>query len=158
MFTLVRKWQNLQDQCGMGEECCLDPTLLSSEGVSEELVQSVYTAAASLYRANPWKTIPEDPFILSVATSDISWEGQKPPFSCASLSGGSQQGFEPEVQAFRSVADAHWWHNLRGGPENEEDNARHASHIRLAYSHRDVVSLGDLKMIQVGLLLLRFRC
>lgn len=149
MFSLVRKWQNLQDQCGTSEGCCLDPTILSSEGVSAELVRSVYSAGASLYRANPWKTLPEEPFIVGIATSDVNWAGQKPPFACASLSGGNHQGFEPELQGFRSLAEAHWWHHLRGGGENAEDSTKHASHVRLAYSHRDVVSLGDLKMIQV---------
>lgn len=85
---------------GPGSGTCL----VKVEGVSYPFIKSLYRAAASLYRTDPWKRLRPRHFFGIRVGKDSEWSGKKQPFPCVQFLGGD--GGDLAFYLFRSENDA----------------------------------------------------
>ncbi|KAI3741046.1 hypothetical protein L1987_58713 [Smallanthus sonchifolius] len=85
---------------GPGSGTCL----ISVENISPSIIKSLYSAAASLYRTNPWKRLRPDHLFGVKVGKDSDWTGKKQPFPCVQFIGGD--GGDLALYMFRSENDA----------------------------------------------------
>ncbi|EOA18368.1 hypothetical protein CARUB_v10006889mg, partial [Capsella rubella] len=95
-----------QDQFGSGPG--LGPgsgvCLMKVEGISSNIVQSIFKASASLYRSEPWKRLrPGHLFGVRVGKAS-DWSGKRQPFQCVQFIGGD--GGDIGVYMYRSTSYA----------------------------------------------------
>ncbi|CAH2078330.1 unnamed protein product [Thlaspi arvense] len=95
-----------QDQFGSGPG--LGPgsgvCLMKVEGISSNIIQSIFKASASLYRSEPWKRLrPGHLFGVRVG-KDSDWSGKRQPFQCVQFIGGD--GGDIAVYMYRSMSYA----------------------------------------------------
>ncbi|KAI3680542.1 hypothetical protein L6452_35315 [Arctium lappa] len=77
---------------------------MNVENITSSFIKSIYKAAASLYRTDPWKRLrPDHLFGLRVG-KDSDWSGKKQPFPCIQFIGGD--GGDLALYMFRSENDA----------------------------------------------------
>lgn len=85
---------------GPGSGTCL----MKIDGISPPFIKSLYKAAASLYRTDPWRRLrPVHLFRVRVG-KDFDWSGRKQPFPCIQFIGGD--GGDLAIHMFRSQDDA----------------------------------------------------
>uniref|UniRef100_A0A1J3DNU6 Uncharacterized protein n=1 Tax=Noccaea caerulescens TaxID=107243 RepID=A0A1J3DNU6_NOCCA len=95
-----------QDQFGSGPG--LGPgsgaRLMKVEGISSNIIQSIFRASASLYRSEPWKRLrPGHLFGVRVG-KDSDWSGKRQPFQCVQFTGGN--GGDIAIYMYRSMNNA----------------------------------------------------
>ncbi|KAL1560106.1 hypothetical protein AAHA92_10365 [Salvia divinorum] len=85
---------------GPGSGTCL----MKIDGVDPPFIKSLYKAAASLYRTDPWRRLrPGHLFGVKVG-KDRDWYGRRQPFPCIQFIGGD--GGDLGIHMFRSPEDA----------------------------------------------------
>ncbi|KAL8468919.1 hypothetical protein ACS0TY_031939 [Phlomoides rotata] len=85
---------------GPGSGTCL----LKIDGISTPFIKSLYKAAASLYRSDPWRRLrPGHLFGVRVG-KDWDWYGRRQPYTCLQFIGGD--GGDLGIHIFRSKNDA----------------------------------------------------
>ncbi|KAL1201772.1 hypothetical protein V5N11_006312 [Cardamine amara subsp. amara] len=92
-----------QDQFGSGPG--LGPgsgvCLMKVEGISSNIIQSIFRASASLYRSEPWKRLrPGHLFGVRVGKGS-DWPGKSQPFQCVQFIGGD--GGDIAIYMYRSM-------------------------------------------------------
>ncbi|CAH8346045.1 unnamed protein product [Eruca vesicaria subsp. sativa] len=95
-----------QDQFGSGPG--LGPgsgvCLMNLEGISPNIIHSIFRASASLYRSEPWKRLrPGHLFGVRVG-KDSDWSGKRQPFQCVQFIGGD--GGDIAIYMYRSMSYA----------------------------------------------------
>ncbi|KAG5413626.1 hypothetical protein IGI04_001193 [Brassica rapa subsp. trilocularis] len=95
-----------QDQFGSGPG--LGPgsgvCLMKVEGISPNMIHSIFRASASLYRSEPWKRLrPGHLFGVRVG-KDSDWSGKRQPFQCVRFIGGD--GGDIAIYMYRSMSYA----------------------------------------------------
>lgn len=95
-----------QDQFGSGPG--LGPgsgvCLMKVEGISPNVIHSIFRASASLYRSEPWRRLrPGHLFSVRVG-KDSDWSGKRQPFQCVQFIGGD--GGDIAIYMYRSMSYA----------------------------------------------------
>ncbi|AEE84519.1 hypothetical protein AtNW77_Chr4g0298321 [Arabidopsis thaliana] len=85
---------------GPGSGVCL----MIVEGISSNIIQSIFRASASLYSSEPWKRLrPGHLFGVRVG-KDSDWSGKRQPFQCVQFIGGD--GGDIAIYMYRSMSYA----------------------------------------------------
>ncbi|KFK28772.1 hypothetical protein AALP_AA7G044700 [Arabis alpina] len=103
---LKNLFSRFQDQFGSGPG--LGPgsgvCLMKVEGISSNIIQSVFKASASLYRSEPWKRFrPSHLFGVRVG-KDSDWLGKRQSFQCVQFIGGD--GGDIAIYMYKSMNSA----------------------------------------------------
>ncbi|XP_076959386.1 uncharacterized protein LOC143635433 [Bidens hawaiensis] len=122
---------------GPGSGTCLT----NVETISVSIIKSLYSAAAALYRTDPWKRIrPNHLFGLKVG-KDSDWTGKKQLFPCAQFVGGD--GGDVALYMFRSENDAK---KMMGSRETVR--APNVEVLRATYEVESLMFISHKKMIK----------
>lgn len=122
---------------GPGSGTCL----VKVEGVSYPFIKSLYRAAASLYRTDPWKRLrPRHLFGIRVG-KDSEWSAKKQPFPCVQFLGG--HGGDLALYLFRSENDAQ-----KVTKQRETARVPNTEIMRVTYEQESLMFPSHRKMIK----------
>lgn len=122
---------------GPGSGTCL----LKIDGISPPFIKSLYKAAASLYRTDPWRRLrPAHLFGVRVG-KDWDWYGRKQPFPCLQFIGGD--GGDLAIHMFRSEDDANKMTGSR-----ETIRVPNVELLRVTYEVESLMFLSNKRMIK----------
>lgn len=122
---------------GPGSGTCL----LKIDGVGPPFIKSLYKAAASLYRTDPWRRLRPGHLFGARVGKDRDWYGRKQPFPCIQFIGGD--GGDLAIYMFRSPEDAR---KTTGG--RETIRAANVELMRVTYEVESVMFLSNKRMIK----------
>ncbi|KAL7591625.1 hypothetical protein Lser_V15G32084 [Lactuca serriola] len=100
LFTRYNEQFGSGPGLGTGSGTCL----MNIDNISPSFIKSLYKAAASLYRTDPWKRFQPDHLFSLKVGKDSDWPGKKQLFPCVQFIGGN--GGDLAVYMFRSESDA----------------------------------------------------
>ncbi|KAH6773811.1 zinc finger MYND domain protein [Perilla frutescens var. hirtella] len=122
---------------GPGSGTCL----MKIDGVGVPFIKSLYRAAASLYRSDPWRRLRPGHLLGVRVGKDREWYGRKQPFPCVQLIGGD--GGDLAIHMFRSAEDARKTTGAR-----ETLRVGNVELMRVTYEVESLMLLSNKRMIK----------
>ncbi|KAG8365405.1 hypothetical protein BUALT_Bualt18G0101400 [Buddleja alternifolia] len=122
---------------GPGSGTCLTKI----HNISPNFIKSLYKAAASLYRSDPWRRLRPRHLLGVKVGKDFDWYGRKQPFPCIQFVGGD--GGDVAIHMFRSEDDA-----KRMTSPRETVRAPNVELLRVTYEIESQMFRSHKKMIQ----------